>query len=233
MEKAANSIPTTHCDECGQTKTSLGFVGLSSHEGDTSRHLCSECFNRDYMREAGLPELETVYFDPITRSDSVGKKHMFHFVVHMSTGLGIRAFEWTDDGPGGYEFFVLEHPETPVREAYQRLVAKIEAGLAVRYVGSSDFPGAAASQNRLYLIGSAVNGRIAERDGVPTVVVDGREYTWEEFGEFLSPHTGFNFRLECFDASASIETAPEPKRPNSLWWLPEIEPTEPEENRHH
>src|SRR5689334_19422158 len=26
---------------------------------------------------------------------------------------------------------------------------------------------------------------------------------WEEFGEFLSSFTGFDFRLECFDASES------------------------------
>ena len=138
-----------------------------------------------------------------------------------------------DDGPGGYQFFVLEHPATPVREAHARLVRKIEAGLAVRYVASSDFPGAAASRNRLYLVGSAVNGRIEERDGTPSVVVDGREYTWEEFGEFLSAHTGFNFRLECFDMSESPETTPEPKRPNRLWWLPEREPDEPADHRHH
>jgi hypothetical protein len=50
------------------------------------------------------------------------------------------------------------------------------------------------------LKGTAVNGRIDEREGTPTVVVDGREYSWEEFGEFLSSFNGFNFRLECFDA---------------------------------
>jgi len=185
------------------------------------------------MQRAGLPELETADFDPVTLWDSVGKEHTFHFVVHMSTGLGIKAFEWVNGGPGGYQFSVLEPPEMPVREAFATLVKKIEAGIAVRYLRSSDFPGTGASQNRLYVNGTAVNGRIDEREGTPTVVIDGREYTWEEFGEFLSCFNGFNFRLECFDACESVETTPDPERPNPVWWLPEQEPIESDDHRHH
>src|SRR5581483_12018743 len=158
-------MPTDRCDECGQVRPGFGFVNLGSEDGGPARDLCSECYNRWYTERAGLPELETVYFDPVVRCDAVGKEHTFHFVVHMSTGLGIRAFEWVDGGQGGYQFSVMEPPETPVREAHAKLVKRIEAGLAVRYLCSSDFPGAEASQNRLYAKGTAVNGRIDERDG--------------------------------------------------------------------
>jgi hypothetical protein len=42
--------------------------------------------------------------------------------------------------------------------------------------------------------GTAVNGRIDESDdGSPVVVVDGRQYSWEEFGQFLTPFKGFQF----------------------------------------
>jgi hypothetical protein len=131
------------------------------------------------------------------------------------------------------QFSVLEPPETPVREAYTRLVRKIEAGLAVRYLCSTDFPGAGASQNRLYAKGTAVNGRIDERDGTPVVVVDGREYSWEQFGEFLSCFSGFDFRLECFDACESREITPDPVRPNPISWLPQPEHPTFEDRRHH
>lgn len=86
-------LPTGRCDGCEQLRPAFGFVNLTSEEGGPSRSLCSECYNRGYMKHAGLPELETVYFEPIIRCDSVGREHTFHFVVHMSTGLGIRAFE--------------------------------------------------------------------------------------------------------------------------------------------
>ena len=107
----------------------------------------------------------------------------------------------------------------PVREAHAKLLKKIEAGLTVRYLRSSDFPGDGASQNRLYIKGTAVNGRIDESEAGPIVVIDGREYTWEEFGEFLTPFNGFNFRLECFDACDNPEITPDPERPNLIWWL--------------
>jgi hypothetical protein len=232
MKQDTSAIPTGRCDDCGQVRPAFGFVTLAS-EGVPARSLCSECYNRQYMKRAGLPELETVYFEPVTRRDSVGKEHTFHFVVHMSTGLGIRAFECVDGCPGGYRFAVLEPPQTPVREAYARLVAKIEAGIAVRYLQSSDFPGAASHQNRLYAKGTAVNGRIDEEEGTPRVVIDGRDYSWEEFGEFLSCFTGFDFRLECFDACESRETAPDPARPNPLWWLPDVESADSDDRRHH
>lgn len=230
--KETFEMPTARCDECGQVRPAFGFVTLASEEGP-ARSLCSECYNRGYMKRAGLAELETVYFEPVTRHDSVGKEHTFHFVVHMSTGLGIRAFECVDGCPGGYQFAVIEPPETSVREAYAKLVGKIETGIAVRYLQSSDFPGVAASQNRLYAKGTAVNGRIDERDGTPRVVIDGREYSWKEFGEFLSCFNGFDFRLECFDACESREITPDPVRPDPLWWLSDVERAEPDDHRHH
>jgi hypothetical protein len=226
-------MPTDHCDECDRVRPAFGFVNLASEDGGPGRSLCSECYNRWYMEGAGLPELETVYFEPVVRCDSLGREHTFHFVVHLSTGLGIKAFECVDGGPGGYQFSVLEPPETPVRDAHAKLVGKIEAGLAVRYLRSSDFPGAGAHQNRLYAKGTAVNGRIDERDGTPVVVIDGREYSWEEFGRFLSCFSGFNFRLECFDTCESREITPEPVRPNPICWLPELEHPTPDDNRHH
>ena len=142
-------MPTDHCDECGQMKPAFGLTHLTSEAGGVGRKLCSECCNREYMLRAGLPELETVDFEPLSCRDCAGKKHIFHFVVHMSTGLGIKAFELVDGAPGGYQFFVLEPPQTAVREAHDKLVKKIEAGLSVRYLRSSDFPGSGAREPTL------------------------------------------------------------------------------------
>jgi hypothetical protein len=69
--------------------------------------------------------------------------------------------------------------------------------------------------------------------GFVRVVIDGREYSWEEFGEFLSCFNGFDFRLECFDACEGREITPDPARPNPLWWLPDVEGTDSDDRRHH
>jgi hypothetical protein len=83
--------------------------------------------------------------------------------------------------------------------------------------------------------GTAVNGRIDEGDdGTPVVVVDGRQYSWKEFGQFLTPFNGFNFRLECFDTCDNPDITSEPARSNLVWWLQLPEPErDDEDHRHH
>lgn len=215
---AQAAIPMETCDDCGLQKPAYVFTSLAEKEGGPYRNICGFCYNRRYARDARIPELEVAEFPPLTLSDTLGKMHTFHFAVRFTTGLGIQAFEWIDQAPGGYQFAIMEHPETPVREVYARLLKKIEKGLAVRYIRSSDFEPA---HNRLYIKGSAVNGRIEEtHDGEPYVVVDGVNYTWKEFGRCLSSHMGFNFRLECVDPYEPIKTSTNPKRPDVLWWPP-------------
>jgi hypothetical protein len=211
------SLPMEVCEECHQLRPSIGFVGL----GIGYKSLCSSCYNRSYMQRLGLPELETVDFEPITRRDVRGLLRRFYFVVHMSTGLQIDAFEWVDGEPGGYRCSVLEHPTTPVRAAYDRLVRKIERGLAEQYLVPAD--STEPDKGGLHMAGDAINGRIEERDGQPRVVVDGRELTWEELGRSLSPHTGLTFRLECFESHEDPPITAHPARPHTLWWLVRFE----------
>ena len=62
------------------------------------------------------------------------------------------------------------------------------------------------------------------------VVVDGRQYSWKEFGQFLTPLNGFNFRLECFDTCDNPDITPEPEHPNLVWWLQLPEPERGDED---
>lgn len=205
------------CDACGQERPAYGFTSLTRQDGTKSEDLCATCFNKRYTDSAGIPALETSELPPLTMADSFGKEHTFFFRVYFSTGLTIRAFELLKGYPSGYEFGVLEHPKTPLQKAYDKLVGRIKAGLSVHYLESSDF---GPAHNRLYIKGSAVNGRIEEGENYePIAVIDGKEYTWEELGRFVSSHMGFNFRLECFDPFDEIETDPNPERPDNLWWL--------------
>jgi hypothetical protein len=187
---------------------------------------CSECKETKpvHRTQAGMVELRDVEVPPVTLSDSLGKQHTFYFDVRLTTGLGIRAYELIDGSPGGYLFCIMEHPEFPVKEAYLKLLERIKEGLSVHYLQSSDF---GPFHNRLYMKGDAINGRIeesAENLSRPVVVIDGREYSWEELGQFVSSHMGFNFRLEIFDPyDDSIEVTPNPEREDRLWWLPKSE----------
>ncbi len=210
------STPLARCSECLIEKPAFGFTLLSNDDGTPARELCSACQNKVCAQRGGLPHFETPYFPPLTLVDSFGKEHVFFFDVRLTTGLGIQAFELVEGQPGGYQFSVMDHPLAEPSELYEELLVKMSDSLKIHYIESSDFgPG----HDRLYIRGSAINGRIEEHNSAPTVVVDGREYTWEQFGTFLSSHNGFNFRLECFDPFDDIEIDPNPKRPDPLWWL--------------
>jgi hypothetical protein len=211
---------TRTCEQCETAKPAYGFTSLGSGDGKASKSLCSVCYNRWHTKRSGMAELADVELPPLALSDSFGKEHTFYFDVRLSRGLGIRAFELIDGVPGGYQFSIMEHPETPVKEVHARLVKRIREGLSVHYLESSD---SGPAQNRLYLKGSAINGRIEERgqEMTPVIVIDGQEYSWEELGQFVSSHMGFNFRLETFDPyDDSIPTDPDPTREDRLWWLP-------------
>lgn len=218
MSKTA-PMPVERCEECQELRPSIGSVRLGSiTEG--YRNLCSRCYNRFAAERMGIPEPETVDFEPITRHDALGKAHTFHFEVHISTGVGLRAFEWVNGAPGGYQFGVFEPPETPVLDAHEALVSKIERGLSQRYLQSTDYPD--PRQNHLEMVGSALNGRIHQNEDGLCAVVDGREYTWEELGRLVSGHMGYTFRLECFDCADEPELSPYPERPRP-WWLDDID----------
>jgi hypothetical protein len=228
------NLPTERCPKCKKDRAAHGFTVLSSGPGTDSETLCSACFNEFAAKRIGVPVPDPVEFAPIALHDAIGKAHTFYFEVRLSTGLGIKAFEWINGEPGGYTFQVLLPPDAKSTQAYDKLVAKIKSALKVRYIRSSDFDG---GMNRLYIKGSAINGRIDEKtdddgESKPIVVVDGQEYSWEEFGQCLSPYNGFNFRLECFDAVDEMPTDPEPKRPDPCWWLKKQDHTEDESSYH-
>ncbi len=222
-EKKPKKTPTCLCHQCKKKRPAYGFTILSFEDGKPALELCSECNNLQCALSMGVKPPEHSYFPPVSFFDSIGKEHSFRFEVRLSTGLGITAFELDErDDSGysrGYQFSTFAHPETPVMQLYNALLLKIKEGLSVRYLESSDFPD--SYQNRIYIKGNAVNGRLEENKQGPIVVVDGVALTWEQFGKALSSYTGFSFRLECFEDSEEVEIAAKVERPDALWWLGE------------
>lgn len=205
-------IQTERCQECNQQKPAFNFTYLTIQDDQSAKCLCSKCYNRYATSIAGIDDLEISEFDPIILADANGVKRKFHFNVRFSTGLGISAFELINGHPGGYMFSVFDDIETQTREAYSKLIDKIKKGLSTIYLKLTEFD---HGQKSLYLKHSAANGRIEESDdGSILAVIDGVEYTWEEFGRSLSAHMGFNFRLEIYDPSDEMDISNRPRRAN-------------------
>ena len=213
------TIMTCICQKCQKEKHDLGFVSLDFNDGKPAKKLCPTCINKHIAEQMEVPAPDPAEFPPIKLFDSVGKEHTFYFKLRLSTGLGITASEIdVNNSPCGYEFSIMKHPETPSLEAYSQLIEKIKKGLNERYLHSSDFSGF-SSQNRLYIKNNVIIGRIEQKEDTPIVVIDGKEYTWEDIGQFVSSHEGFNFRLECIDPYDNIDFSSKVKRPDTLWWL--------------
>ncbi|MCF8179586.1 MAG: hypothetical protein K9J74_13855 [Sulfuritalea sp.] len=81
-----------------------------------------------------------------------------------------------------------------------RLIQRIRKALSVNHI--EDGP------HGLQIVDDTVRGQIEwdeDEDGrVPLMVVDGREISWEDFGQMLMSREGWQFKLEIFDPSDEV-----------------------------
>lgn len=74
---------------------------------------------------------------------------------------------------------------------FEKLLRKIKAGLATKYL--ENFEG------QFHIKNDEVAGRIeyqsSEESAGPDVVIDGKRFSWEEFGRMVYTFEGWNFKL--------------------------------------
>lgn len=210
------------CPKCKKIKVGYGFVSLSSG-AESSSEVCASCFCRHVAKQNGERVPEAIDFDGFEVEDSLGKKHYFHVIPNFFVGVGMEAVEFLDSGNVGYHFSVVECPGTSTVSVYRLLRGKVQKSLAVSYLKSTNWEHCG---NRVDVRGSAINGRIVESCGKDTsysaaAIVDGKEYTWDEIGEFLRSYTGFHFRIEIYDKFEKMPLSVDPmkERPSSVPWL--------------
>ena len=123
----------------------------------------------------------------------------FHFQTRLLGHIvALEAYELIEGTPAGYKFQMIGNPEDDLFALLGRLIERIRRALAVKHITDDERFGPHISDR-------TVRGRIdwdEEQDGrVPLVVVDGRAFTWDEFGEMLMTFEGSPFRLEISDPS--------------------------------
>jgi hypothetical protein len=194
-------MQTIRCHTCREAIAGYDTIHYGSTETGY-RDLCSRCFNEEVARSGGL-NFEHAQFEPIEMADAQGELHWFHFRVHLlGDRVSLEAFELRDDTPAGYQFQVLGDPEGDLFGLMGQLIGRMHRALAVCHlkdekdgfgVGIADF---------------LVRGRItwdAEEDGrVPLLVIDGREFSWAQFGRMLMTFEGWQFKLEIRDRSEEV-----------------------------
>jgi hypothetical protein len=194
-------MTTTKCEECNETVESYDIINYGSM--DTGyRKICTRCFNADVAKRHGLVSFENLRLDPIGIVDCSGETHQFHFRTRLLGPMVVlEAFELRDGNPGGYEFEVIGEPADDLFMLLKRMIERIRRTLSVKHIEEDERHG-------LQIKDMTVRGRIEwddEEDGrVPVVVVDGREISWDQFGEMMMSYEGWQFKLEILDRSDEI-----------------------------
>jgi hypothetical protein len=169
--------------------------------GKKSRTICGRCTNVEAAADDGLERFEHLRFEPVQVTDCEGQRHEFHFRTRLfGTGVALDAFEVRDGIPSGYKFQVIGEPEGDQMVLLGRLIDKIRSALALKHLEQGQY-GPQIAEHR------TVRARIdsdPDEYGVPLLVIDGREITWEEFGRMLMTYEGWEFKLEIRDKSASL-----------------------------
>jgi hypothetical protein len=187
---------STTCSNCGKVVPSYDVVNLASIEKGY-RRLCGECFNVEEAKLAGLRKFEHLDFEPVRIVDSQGQPHVFHFRTRLfGPGVSLDAFEIRGGKQAGYEFQIIGDPDEDLMVLLGRLVEKIRRALAMKHLTQGTLG--------LEIADRVVRGHIGwddDEDGVPLLVIDGREITWDQFGRMMMIFEGWQFKLEIRDKS--------------------------------
>ena len=187
------------CQTCHARVAGYGTIHFGSIERGY-RDLCSRCFNEEVARRGRL-EFEHVGFEPVDMSDAAGVKRRFHFLLrHLGDRVALEAFEVHGGERGGYEFQILDDADVDLFELMSRLVERMRRALALRHLADDGL--------RLSIADMSVRGRLScDPDSdyhIPMLVIDGREVSWEQFGQMLMTFEGWQFKLEIKDPSEEV-----------------------------
>jgi hypothetical protein len=187
------------CQWCGKEPNGFEMVVLTVEEGEPPQSICRDCYNEF---TADMLEIEDYkdFEKEVTFEDCDGREHRFHIGKMINpTGIFWNAIEFIGDGKVGYSFEVHQDFEEDSNDALDRLYKKIRNGLSKKFIKRRIVQG----QELVSIKENVVEGRIEwdDRydDRAPKFIMDGQEYSLEEFGRILMSCEGWNFRLEIIE----------------------------------
>ena len=189
------------CHTCREPIAGYDSVHYGSLETGY-RDLCSRCFNEEVARLGGL-KFEHVQFEPVEMTDAAGEPHRFHFCLRLNgERVALEAFELKDGAPGGYTFEILGDSEGDLFALMAQLIERMRRALARRHLERDE--ASAGLRIAEFLVRGRIDWDENEGGHLPLLVIDGREVTWEQFGQMLMSYEGWQFKLEIKDPSDEV-----------------------------
>lgn len=150
-------------------------------------------------------DYEDVEFEPIIIKDFDGKDHKFHFTVRLlGDRVAMDAFEIKNGHPGGYEFSIFGDIEDELFGLFGKLFERLRPALSRKHIYKEE-----TTQSWQITNDDVVRGQLhcdldSSDERLPLIVIDGKEISWNQFGQMLMTYEGFNFKLEIFDRSEDM-----------------------------
>lgn len=187
------------CQTCRNHVASYDAISFGSIETGY-RDLCSRCFNAEVAQNGGFA-FENVDFRPMEIADFAGVKHNFNFrLLHLGDRVTLEAFEVDEGERCGYEFQILSDAQSDILELMARLVERMRRALSQRHLVDEG--------EGFSIADDVVRGKIScdlESQGrAPMLVIDGREISWDQFGQMMMTFEGWQFKLEIKDPSEEV-----------------------------
>lgn len=186
--------PKARCSSCRKLTPKYDTVESGSLE-EGYRILCGQCSNAEVARVKGV-NFEHLNFEPVQLVDVAGHEHEFHFRAILSGGfVTLEAFELREGSPSGYYFQLVGNSEWDLLVLLGKLIDKMRRALAVTHLQNG--------QHGLRIRDTVVRGRFEPDQpgvaGMPRLVIDGRDVSWQQFGELLMRFEGCQFKMELGD----------------------------------
>ena len=192
---AKTNQDTSRCEVCGALL--IGHETVVYGNEKKRQYLCLRCYNKIVSDSFGI-DFWDADFQPITLKDLDGLHHEFKFAVRLHGPIVVLdAYETKKGKPEGYTFSVIGDPEGDILELYMKLYARISQAMSTKHIEASDFGLRITDAN---MVRAHIDWD-EEEEGVPSLIIDGKRISWNEFGRMLTTYEGFHFRLEIFDKS--------------------------------
>lgn len=187
------------CQWCGKDSKGYGMIVLTIKEDEPSQSICEDCYNRYMADMLGVEDCKDFETES-TFTDCDGVEHCFQIRKNINpTGICWEAMEFIEVDKLGYSFEVHQDFEEDSNNALKRLYRKIEKGLSKKFIKREVFQG----HELISLKGNKVEGRIEWDDrynaDIPKLIIDGKEYSLEDFGRIMMSYEGWNFKLRIIE----------------------------------
>lgn len=180
------------CADCGgpDARTSLDGV-----------FRCDGCLNAYLSARTGWPALPAPPAVETLRAADGREVRIGYRLTWAPSGLMCAQAEEAELPPGdGFSFVVYDDQDADPQEVLGRLRRIVQREVAHAYLEPSGF-----GEDPWAIAGTEVAGRVDwsgdDAVRVPSVVVDGRRLTWEEFGRLVASFEGWRFAMR-FDSSS-------------------------------